>query len=262
MDLKTFVNEGHRLLVSGSDESKVALDYLIQERGLSRLAIEENLIGFCGESSEVPDTNGDRKMNLSLRGKIIVPITSEFGNLVGVAGRYPSKDCKGWWNSRFKKEHHLFLFNSARKFIFESNKAYLFEGYFDALILRQYQLMNCTAIMGTSLGYRRIALLARYCDRVCLVFDNDPNDAGLMAQLKTMADLWSLGFGSVSRINLPLGIDADDFVRVNGLKAFLDLEENASESDLRDARRKYEALRAEKHLVESNKRLGEKNVTR
>ena len=145
---------------------------------------------------------------------------------------------------RFRKEHHFFMFDKARRHIFEKNKAYIFEGYLDSLMLSQVGLLNSVAIMGTSLGYRKIGLLARYCDEVCLCFDNDANDAGLMGQLKSMSDLHSFGFGTVSKVVLPQGVDPDEFVVQNSLDAFLEREEKITEKDMKDAMRKYDFLRS------------------
>jgi DNA primase len=91
--------------------------------------------------------------------------------------------------------------------------------------------------MSSNLGMRRVGLLARYCDQVCLCFDTDANDAGKLGMLKTLSELWSVKFGNdlsdadldapyrnVSVIRMPEGVDPDEFVMKNGLDGFLALE--------------------------------------
>jgi DNA primase len=254
MELSAFVTACHETLLSGGEASKKALDYLTAERGMSAESLKEHQMGFCPHGHELPGSFGDRSVNERLHGKIVVPIFGEFGKCVGVAARCPDKESKGWWNSRFDKEHHLYMFNLSRKSVFERNRCYVFEGYVDAVMLRQYGLLNSVAMMGTSLGYRRIGLLARYCDELCLCFDNDPNDAGLMGQLKTMADLWSLGFGRVTKVILPQKVDPDEFVVKRGLKEFLALEEKVPDCEMKNARRSWEELKAKRRLEQEEKR--------
>jgi len=244
-----FVRECHTYLKSGRDDAVKALRYLTEERRLSASVIDQLQIGYCRRGQEVfGDTRRKAFSNRRLRGKVVVPIFSEFGAPVSVAGRSPLRSEKGWWNSSFDKNHHIFLFNLARKHIFASNKAYIHEGYMDAGVLFQHGLLNAVALMGTTLGYRRIGLLARYCDRVCLVFDNDENDAGLLAQLRSVADLGLLGFGEVSKIDLPKGVDPDEYVTRYGIEAYLSLERTLSRRDIADAAAKYERIRDEKHM--------------
>ena len=258
MELSRFVGECHTALLS--DDGKGALAYLTGERGLTLDTIKDNSIGYCSPTQSLPGeswidkpTGQRRNQNEPLRGKIIVPICSEFGEVVAVAGRHPDKDTKGWWNMKFEKSHHIFLFNKARQHIFKDNKAYTFEGYLDGITLRQHGLLSSGVIMGTSLGCRRISLLARYCDRICLVFDNDKPkpvqpgspkqvNPGLMGQLKSIFDLSRLGFGVISKIDLPVGIDPDEFVAANGLNAFLELEQTLSKKDIDEAKSRYKDI--------------------
>ena len=255
MELSRFVVECNTALLS--DGGRVALEYLTKERGLTLETIKDNSIGFCSSTQTLPgegwidrSTGKHRNPNEPLRNKVILPIYSEFGEVVAVAGRHPDKNTKGWWNMKFDKSHHIFLFNKSRRHIFEGNKAYVFEVYLDGITLRQNGLLSVGAIIGTSLGCRRIGLLSRYCDRVCLVFDNDKPkpvqqdmpkriNPGLMGQLKSIFDLSTLGFGTISKIDMPVGVDPDEFVIAHGLKAFEDKEYTLSKREIEEARSRY-----------------------
>jgi DNA primase len=249
METPVFVDACHKALAAEEGECKQALDYLRQARGLTQPVIDEFSLGYCASRQAVPDsrrTDGMYNENDALRHKIIVPIYSEFGILVGAAARSPNPDEKGWWNTKFRKEHQIFLFNKSRKAIYESNLAIVFEGYMDALVAWQMGIHNCCAIMGTNLGYRRIGLLARYCDRICFCLDNDHNDAGLLGELKSMSDLWRFGLKRVTKIELPQGVDPDEYLLKCGVEAFHAQERQVTHHELRNADKQYEELREKK----------------
>jgi len=254
-DIDKFMVQCQDALFWDDPECAMALRYLKDERCLQENHIRSFGVGYCMRSQEVfGRTPEEVQVNSKLRGRIVVPICSEFGRIVAAAGRHPLKSRKGWWNTPFRKEHYIYLFDSSRRHIFLKNKAYLFEGYMDAMALRAAGLENGCAIMGTTIGYRRIGLLARYCDRICLCFDTDKNNAGLMGQLKSIMDLDMFGFGSISRITMPEGVDPDEFVAANGLKAFESLEQDVSKRDIAAAKGEYEALRSRPQTSETGER--------
>jgi len=230
-------------------EDESVMSYLLDERGMNRKSIAASGIGFFPPKVPFTINPNDPKEWIKLRGRIVVPIRSEFGQLVAMAGRVPDPKEKGWWNTSFVKSSHLYGFDMARRLIFEKNKAYLFEGYFDRIIMAQHGLENSVAVMGTNLGLRRIGMLARYCTRVCVCFDTDKNKAGFLGCLKTLADMYSVGIGrqpspwEVTMIRLPVGEDPDDFVSKHGLDAFFALEEEIPQEKLETAEKAHEALK-------------------
>lgn len=245
--LEEFVLSCHKNISSGDLEIETAIDYLTQ-RGLKYQTINKHKIGYCHTRDTIPDEiafygkeNRDddkygKGFDYFIRGRIIIPIYSEFQNLVGFATRKPSFD-KGntWWNlsSPFKKNNHLFLLDKARKNIFSENKIYIVEGYMDALILMQEGLNNVVAVMGTTLSHRKIGLIARYCNNVCICLDVDQNNAGQIAQQEFVYSLKQFNFcESISVISLPMGVDPDVYVMQNGLKSFLDLEHKLGETEI------------------------------
>jgi DNA primase catalytic core len=246
MNWDCFARECHEALFRQDDQSQRALAYLTATRGLSVETIKRHLIGFCPSSQELPDDPSNEKWNVNekLRKRVVVPVFSEFGVVVGAAGRSPDPSESGWWNSKFNKAKFIFMFDKARRHIFERNKAYVFEGYVDSLFSEQAGLPNSTGAMGTSVAYRKIGLYARYCDRVCICFDSDVNEAGRMGQLKTVADLGMFGFGEVSKIEVPgKKEDPDEFIRREGLDKFLALEKVLTDKEIGMALKEYERLR-------------------
>jgi len=233
-------------------EVEAAIGYL-DRRGVKPATVDLHKIGYCCSKDTIPDEvlfygmDAKKKekykqgFDYYIRNKIIVPIYSEFDELVGFATRKPSFE-KGysWWNISFKKNQHLFLLDKARKNVFKRNKIYLVEGYMDALILMQEGLAEVVAVMGTKLSHRKIGLIARYCTNVCICLDSDQNNSGQKAQREFICALKDLGFcESISVINdLPIGEDPDVFVIKNGLKAFLELEKTLSEKEILEIRKK------------------------
>lgn len=238
MSLAEFILECHNNLVKGTiRESDIALEYLTK-RNLLPLSIETHKIGYCPIATSLPEhvrffgqesSEENKKWDMSsfIRGRIIIPIYSEFKKIVGFATRVPSTlPGNTWWNVPFKKSNHIFLMNVIRKEVFNQNKIYLVEGYMDALILWQQGLKNVGCIMGTALPSRKIGLIARYCNNVCLCFDADKNEAGQNAQKMAIATLKKFDFcDKISIIdNLPIGEDPDVFVMQHGLEEFLSKE--------------------------------------
>ncbi|MFA5314042.1 MAG: toprim domain-containing protein, partial [Methanomassiliicoccales archaeon] len=182
--------------------------------------------------------NEDSQYDMSyyIKGRIILPIYSEFGELVAFATRKPSASPgNSWWNLPFKKSHYVFLLDKTRKYIFDSNKVYIVEGYMDAILLQQAGIRNVVSIMGTALTLRKIGLIARYCNNVCICMDADKNNAGQIAQSSSVCLFRKVDFcESISVIDgLPVGVDPDEYVIENGTDKFLAMEKTLTQAEIR-----------------------------
>jgi len=245
--LRKFIQKCNSNLVNNINNPEVAsaMDYLYK-RGISDETIKNNNIGYCNIKDIVPDEisyYGKEKVinkngySYFIRGRIIVPIYSEFGDLVGLATRKPSFEAGNtWWNlSRpFRKSLHLFMLDKSRKAIFDNNKIYLVEGYMDALILNQYGIKNVVCLMGINLSSRQIGLIARYCSNICICLDCDKNNSGQKAQRKLIHSLKKFDFCETISIidGLPIGEDPDVFIVKNGLDGLIKLERVLEESEI------------------------------
>ena len=238
MELSQFVQQCHSVLLG--DEGITARHYLLNERGLAASTIERLQLGFCGGSQELPGSSPElQKKNWLMKNRVTVPIGGEFGEIVGCAARVPNPKENGWWNTSFDKGHHIFLFDRARKAIFDADKVYVFEGYMDTMILHQEGLLNSVGLMGTALGYRRIGLLKRYCNRVCLCFDSDANKSGQEARDRSVFEVSRFKFDDISEISMPLEVDPDDYVLQHGLEEFLRLERRMAAGEIQAIARRY-----------------------
>ena len=248
MNFPAFAKECHSNIFEENDECRLAREYLIDDRGLLESLIRKFCIGYCKTSQKVPgeDTwesdKRDKRIGLenkNMKGRIIVPVRAEFGGIVAFLARSPVPEEKGWWNTKFDKHNNMFLFDVARKDIYQNDKVYLVEGPMDALVLRQEGLLNVCCMMGVGLGYRRIGLIKRYCNNVCLCFDSDANQSGQNARDRSIYELSDFDFGKISTINLPIGEDPDEYVLRNCLGEFLELETVLSKKEIKAARERY-----------------------
>lgn len=250
--LKNLVDLSHNRLKT----CKSAFDYVTVKRGLTVETIKREKIGYSDSSIadlfsksmpqgywEIPQDG----IKSRLTKKIIVPIRDDSGTIVAVAAR--SIDEKGWWNSPFRKEAYLYGMDDARNQCFKKNKVYLVEGYIDRLLLSQYGLKNSVSPMGVTLTEMQSGVILRYCDRLCVCFDTDPEkngkEGGGQRGLKSLVDTYgnSDEFTKLSAVVLPLkkdgtSFDPDEFVVENGLEKFLSLERGI----------KKEAVRATKYI--------------
>ena len=234
MLLQEFIEQCAARLQSDQPDAIRARTYL-EQRGLKPDTIQELGLGYCDRTQATPDNEPNGNLFLE---RLTVPIRSEFGEAVAVGARSPSSAESGWWNSSsetgFSKSEHLFLLDKARRSIFEANKAYIYEGYMDGIVVRQEGLPNVVAVMGTTLGLRQIGLLRRYCEEVCVCYDADKNEAGQVAEAKSVLQLAKAGYRKLNRIRLPIGVDPDEYVQQNRVAGFLALETPLSNSSLED----------------------------
>ena len=112
--------------------------------------------------------------------------------------------------------------------------AIVVEGEFDVQKLFVRGFKFTVGVMGSSLHLSQIALLARYCREIFLVFDGD--EAGKAAADKmvemSIKRQFHLYFLSLIPVILPKRIDPDEFIDKYGSDALVDL--------LRKSREKYE----------------------
>jgi len=242
-----FVEDCNKVLLSSNiDEVKNVKEY-VKNRFINEDSIRTHMIGYCPHNLYIPkdmryygSDSKNRFDNLKyIKGKLIVPIFSEFNEMIAFATRTPSTE-KGnfWWNLPypFEKRNHFYLLDKARKSIFKYNKAYLVEGYVDGIILNQYGLVNTCGIMGIALTLRKIGLLARYCENICFCFDSDENKAGEKAFKKSVATISKFNFvKNISCIEgIPIGQDPDVYMAQNGLNKFLSLERKLTHNEIKN----------------------------
>src|SRR3989344_3823670 len=176
------------------------IEYLLS-RGLKKETIAEFEIGFAPMSSDsltrqliksgfaVADieragltartergTYWDR-----FRGRIMFPLYSSFGKVVGFTGRIMpdqenpnvGKYVNSPETSIFNKSKLLYGFHKSRNNIREQNIALLVEGQMDFLMLWQDGVKNAVAVSGTALTPDHLKTLRRLTEKITVCFDSD-----------------------------------------------------------------------------------------
>ncbi len=223
-------------LLEERKEGKRGLSY-VSERGISRETIDTFRIGYSpADSRGLVAAAGKMKMSARdlenagllsksssggvrgrFRQRVMFPISSVAGRVVGFGGRVLGKDVPKYLNSPetpvYRKGHILYGLHLAREEMRRRQQAVLVEGYTDLVRLWQEGIRNVVASLGTSLTEDHVRLVKRYAKEAVIVFDGD--DAGADASLRGL-DLLVAGGVRVRIASLPAGEDPDDFVAQRG----------------------------------------------
>jgi DNA primase len=192
--------------------------------------IPEHILEQAGLVIARKDGNGfyDR-----FRGRIMFPIFSHVGKVLGFGGRIlnDEPDLPKYINSPetrvYNKSRVLYGLSLAKQAIRKREEVLLVEGYTDVIALHQAGVDHTVASSGTSLTHEQVKLLSRYARRVVLLFDADTAGAG--AAVRGIDITLEEGL-SAYVVALPPGEDPDSFSRN---------EKGSIESYLREHRRDF-----------------------
>jgi len=163
------------------------------------------------------------------RNRLIVPIRDVQGRVIAFGGRAlgddPAKYINSPENEVFSKRNVLFGLDMAHRSIAEADAAIVVEGYMDQIALFQHGFTNVVATMGTSITPEHLNRLRRYTRNLIIAFD--PDSAGMNAVLRSVG-LFEAQEVSVRVVEMPEGLDPDDFVRRRGPEAMRSLLETAT----------------------------------
>jgi DNA primase len=124
-----------------------------------------------------------------LRGRVVIPIHNEHGELVAYSGRaIDETKPKYRLPAGFRKSH--VLFNLHRVLVQHNRTLILVEGFFDTFKIHQAGHHNVAALMGSRLSDRQAKLLGTYFDHVVLMLDGD--EAGKSATTAAVTALSSI----------------------------------------------------------------------
>ena len=216
----------------------VGLSYFHQ-RGLTDKVIKDFGLGYCidewsnftdharknGYSDEVLEKTGltifreNGKSFDRFRGRVMFPIYSISGRVLGFSGRILSKEKEvaKYVNSPdsdiYNKSHTLYGLYQAKNAISRANKCYLVEGNVDVVSMHQSGVENTVASCGTSLTVEQIRLIKRYTQNVTVLYDGDA--AGIKAALRAFNLLFGEGM-HVRAILFPDNEDPDSYAQKYG----------------------------------------------
>jgi len=180
---------------------KVALSYLLKERGLKPATIEEFSLGFAPdnplalkkflidkkkfspkeiENAGIGYPQGGYFLD-RLRGRVIFPLFDHRGNVVGFAGRIlptdPKQDMAKYINTPETPAYHkgslLYGLHLNKQNIKGKHTAIVVEGELDAISSWQAGIKNVVAIKGSALTEDQVRLLSRFARKAILCLDTD-----------------------------------------------------------------------------------------
>jgi DNA primase len=158
------------------------------------------------------------------RNRLMIPIHSETGTIVGFGGRTLDGSDPKYLNSPeseiFNKSRLLYNLHRTKDAMRKIDRAILVEGYFDAIAIDHAGVPGVVASMGTSLTAGQASLLRRYTRRVVIAYDGD--EAGRNATLRAAPILLSAGF-EVSALDLLGEKDPDSLIQKQGIDRFYEV---------------------------------------
>lgn len=214
-----------------------------KERGFRDETLQKFQLGYCldkwddftqsaikaGYKEEYLVTTGltikkeDGKTFDRYKGRVIFPIHSLTGRVIGFGGRVLKTDSKTakYVNSPesliYHKSQTLYGIYFAKNKIRDEDNCFLAEGYTDVISLHQSGIENTVASSGTSLTVEQIRLINRFTKNVTILFDGDA--AGIKASLRGIDMILEEGL-NVKIVLFPDGHDPDSYVKSVGGTAF------------------------------------------
>ncbi len=167
------------------------------------------------------------------RNRLMFPIHSPSGRLVGFGGRTLGDDRAKYVNTSETEEFHkgrlLYGLHLAKQAVREQGRAVLVEGYFDVLGAVASGLAGTVASMGTALTPEQARLLSRYADEAVVAYDGD--NAGETAFRRALPILLTEGL-AVRRAAFGAGHDPDSLRLAEGEAAVVRAVEEAEDGVL------------------------------
>ena len=211
----------------------IGLSYF-KERGFRQDTLKKFEVGYCMDKwdafTQTAINAGYDKMYLiktglsienennmlfdRFRGRVIFPIHSLSGQILGFGGRILKKDAKTakYLNSPESEIYHksriLYGIYHARRAIGQFEKCYLVEGYTDVMSLHEAGVENVVASSGTSLTREQVRLIKRFTPNVTILYDGD--EAGIKASMRGIDIVLEEGL-NVKIVLLPEGEDPDSY---------------------------------------------------
>lgn len=225
----------HDRLLLSDDGKAIGLSYF-KERGFTMETIRKFGLGYSPEGWDVFSKEAlgkgyqieflegagftivreDGRLADRFRGRVMFPIHSQSGRVLGFGGRILTNDKKvaKYLNSPESDIYHkskvLYGIYQAKQAIAKQDNCYLVEGYTDVIQFQQAGIENVVASSGTALTSDQIRLVSRLTKNITVLFDGDA--AGLRASVRGIDLILEQGM-NVKVCTFPDGEDPDSFAR-------------------------------------------------
>lgn len=224
----------HNVLMHTDEGKAIGYSYF-KERGFTKDTIEKFGLGYSPETWDAftmealgkgykldyLDKTGltivkDEKKFDRFKGRVMFPIQSMSGRVLGFGGRILSNDKKAakYLNSPESEIYHkskvLYGIFHAKQAIAKQDNCFLVEGYTDVIQMYQAGIENVVASSGTALTPDQIRLVNRLTKNITVLFDGDA--AGLRASVRGIDLILEEGM-NVKVCTFPEGDDPDSFAK-------------------------------------------------
>jgi DNA primase len=159
---------------------------------------------------------GEDKQFDRFKGRVMFPIQSMSGRVLGFGGRILTNDKKAakYLNSPESEIYHksnvLYGIFHAKHAIVKLDNCFLVEGYTDVIQMHQAGIENVVSSSGTALTPNQIRLINRLTKNITVLFDGDA--AGLRASIRGIDLILEEGM-NVKVCSFPDGEDPDSFAK-------------------------------------------------
>jgi len=245
LELNRLAADYFHFLLTDHKIGSAAMDFL-KQRGLKKETIEDFGLGYAPSSWDslgryllkkgysltelfqaglAVRKEGGRGYFDFFRGRVMYPLRSSLGKVIGFAGRALGDDQPKYINTvdtpAFEKGKFLFNLDLGKAEIKKKREAILVEGEMDAILLFQEGVKNVIATKGTALSTSQIVTMSKFAKRLIICFDRDA--AGLEATKKGLLLAQSGGL-EVAAVLLPEGKDPDEAILADpaGFKKIID----------------------------------------
>ncbi len=236
----------HDLMLNTQQGKAIGLSYF-KERGFRDDIIKKFDLGYCkdewdnftkaalkkGYDIKYLASTGltivkENKQFDRFKGRVLFPIHSMSGRILGFGGRILTSDKKAakYLNSPESDIYHkskiLYGIFQAKKEIAKEDNCFLVEGYTDVISFHQSGIENVVASSGTALTSDQIRLVRRLTQNITVLFDGDA--AGLRASIRGIDLILEQGM-NVKVVTFPEGEDPDSFAKSHSddeLKEYLE----------------------------------------
>ena len=249
--INDFANQYFQNNMHSRDEGKsIGLSYFA-ERGYDSEIIAKFQLGYCMDKSDdftkAAIKKGYNKEYLSkvglikvkedrtfdfYRGRVIFPIHSISGRVLGFGGRTLKNDKKvaKYYNSPespiYNKSEILYGLYFSKGEIIKKDECLLCEGYTDVISLFQSGIQNVVSSSGTSLTKEQVRLVKRYTQNLTILFDGDA--AGIKASFRGIDLILEEGL-NVQVVMFPDGEDPDSYAKTHSNEELAELIEKSKQ---------------------------------
>ncbi len=180
--------------------------------------------GLVITSGGEADGGGEEKRYDRFRDRIMFPIRSVRGEVIGFGGRVLDVGEPKYLNSPetpvFHKGQELYGLYEARQGLRAKGYALVVEGYMDVVALAQWGFPNAVATLGTACTDEHVTKLFRFTDTVVFSFDGDAAGRRAAGRALEAALPHATDTRSVRFLFLPTEHDPDSYIRDLGPEAF------------------------------------------